>query len=201
MVAKQFSDIIQRFLMKEINKIIAKYSKVSNENIEVVEELIKLIEDYELKDELYKDFDNTLKIAKELEEEYVEDRADIISMYLGIKNNTELKISLKEVVKYYYDLKDNDYIFIDGSHLIYKKGSNLKSFTRVVLENIIDDEWHIDRLLDKDTIISYWIEGVTKDEAIDEIVADGEIEDILSLDPVTVFENEIDEYLYSEVEV
>ena len=63
MVAKQFSDIVQRFLMKEINKVIAKYSKVSNDNIEVVEGLMKLIEDEEFKEELYKDFDNTLKIA------------------------------------------------------------------------------------------------------------------------------------------
>ena len=112
MVAKQFSDIVQRFLMKEINKVIAKYTKISNEDVEVVEGLMKLIEDEDLKEGLYKDFDNTLKIAKELEEEYVEDRVDIISMYLGIKDNTELKLSIKEVIKYYDDLKDNDYILI-----------------------------------------------------------------------------------------
>ena len=70
MVAKQFSDIVQRFVMEEINKVIAKYSKVSNKNIEIVEELIKLIEDEELKEELYKDFDNILDIAKELEGVY-----------------------------------------------------------------------------------------------------------------------------------
>lgn len=201
MVAKQFSDIIQRFLMKEINKVIAKYSKVSNENIEVVEELMKFIEDEELKEELYKDFDNTLKIAKELEEEYVEDRADIISMYLGIKDNTELKVSIKEAIKYYGDLKDNDYILIDGNYLIYKKGSNLKSLARLLLEDIIEDEFHINRLFDKETIISYWVEGVSKSEAIDELLADGEVEDILDLDSVYIFSNKVDEYLYSEIEV
>ena len=201
MVAKQFSDIIQRFLMKEINKVIAKYSKVSNENIEIVGNLIKLIEDEELKEELYKDFDNTLEIAKELAEEYVENRADIISMYLGIKDNTELKVSIKEVIKYYDDLKDNDYILIDGSHLIYKKASNLKSLARLLLENIMEDEWHIDRLLDKDTIISYWVAGVSKSEAIEELLADGEVEDILDLDSVCIFSNKVDEYLYSEIEV
>lgn len=201
MVAKQFSDIIQRFLMKEINKVIVKYSKVSNENIEVVEELMKFIEDEELKEELYKDFDNTLKIAKELEEEYVEDRADIISMYLGIKDNTELKVSIKEAIKYYGDLKDNDYILIDGSHLIYKKDSNLKSLARLLLEDIIEDEFHINRLFDKETIISYWVEGVSKSEAIDELLADGEVEDILDLDSVYIFSNKVDEYLYSEIEV
>ena len=36
MVANQFSDIVQIFAMKEINKVISKYSKVSNNNIEVV---------------------------------------------------------------------------------------------------------------------------------------------------------------------
>lgn len=201
MVAKQFSDIIQRFLMKEINKVIAKYSKVSNEDVEVVEGLMKLIEDEELKEEFYKDFDNTLKIAKELEEEYVEDRAEIISMYLGIKDNTELKVSIKEVIKYYDDLKDNDYILIDGNHLIYRKNSNLKSLARLFLEDMIEDEWHVDRLLDKDTIISYWVEGVSKREAIDELLADGEIEDILDLDSVYIFSSKVDEYLYSEIEV
>ena len=201
MIAKQFSDIVQRFLMKEINKVIAKYSKVSNDNIEVVEGFMKLIQDEELKEELYKDFDNTLKIAKELEEEYVEDRADIISMYLGIKDNTELKVSIKEVIKYYDDLKDNDYILIDGRNLIYKKDSNLKSLARLLLEDMIEDECHVDRLLDKDTIISYWVEGVSKREAIDELLADGEIEDILDLDSVYIFSSKVDEYLYSEIEV
>lgn len=201
MVAKQFSDIVQRFLMKEINKVIAKYTKISNEDVEVVEGLMKLIEDEDLKEGLYKDFDNTLKIAKELEEEYVEDRVDIISMYLGIKDNTELKLSIKEVIKYYDDLKDNDYILIDGGHLIYKKDSNLRSLARLLLEDMVEDEWHVDRLLDKDTIISYWVEGVSKSEAIEELLADGEVEDILDLDSVYIFSNKVDEYLYSEIEV
>ena len=61
MVANQFSDIVQIFAMKEINKVISKYSKVSNNNIEVVKWLMKLIEDEELKEEFY----NKLKIVKE----------------------------------------------------------------------------------------------------------------------------------------
>lgn len=201
MVAKQFSEIVQRFLMKEINKVIEKYSRVSNDDIEIVEELMQLIKDESLKEEFYRNFDDTLKIAKELEGEYVESKADIVSMYLGIKENTQLKVWIRDVIKYYDDLKDNDYILIDGWHLIYKKGSNLKSIARIILENIMDDEWHIDRLLDKDTIISYWVEGVSKEAAIDELIAEGEVENILDLDSVSIFENEIDEYLYSEVEV
>ena len=66
---------------------------------------------------------------------------------------------------------------------------------------MVEDEWHVDRLLDKDTIISYWVEGVSKSEAIEELLADGEVEDILDLDSVYIFSNKVDEYLYSEIEV
>ncbi|UZP04714.1 hypothetical protein JW813_06805 [Clostridium botulinum] len=66
---------------------------------------------------------------------------------------------------------------------------------------MLDDEWHIDRLLDKDTLVSYWLEGVSKEEAINELVADVEIDELLNLEPVSIYENEISEYLYSEVEV
>ena len=201
MIAKQFSNIVQRFCMKEINKVIGKYSRLNGDDIDIVEGLINKIEDEELKEELYDNFDDTLKIARKLENMYVENKSDVISMYLGLKRNTTLKISIEDTVRYYEELQYNDYILFNDSHLIYKKDSNLRSLTRIALENMIDDEWHIDRLLDKDTIISYWLEGVTKDEAIDEIVVDGEVEDILSLDPVTIFENEIDEYLYSKIEL
>ena len=70
-----------------------------------------------------------------------------------------------------------------------------------MLESMMDDEWHVDRLFDKDTIISYWVEGVSKSEAIDELLADEDIEYVLNLDPICIFKNKVDEYLYSEIEV
>ncbi|UZP04713.1 hypothetical protein JW813_06800 [Clostridium botulinum] len=130
MLVKQFSNIVQRFCMSEINKVIGKYSIISNEDINIVERLIRKINNEELKEELYENFDETLKIAKELQVVYGENQSEIISMYLGIKRNTSLKYSIEEVMKYYEELKCNDYILLDGGHLLYKKGSNLKSLTR-----------------------------------------------------------------------
>lgn len=201
MLVKQFSNIVQRFCMSEINKVIGKYSRVSNDDINIIERLIRKIDNEELKEELYENFDETLKIAKELEDVHGDNQSEIIFMYLGIKRNTTLKFSIEEVMEYYEKLKYNDYILLDEGHLIYKKDSNLKSLARMLLEEMLEDEWHIDRLLEKDTLVSYWLEGVSKEEAINELIGDIEVDELLNLEPVSIYENEINEYLYSEVEV
>lgn len=201
MIAKQFSDIIQRFCMKEINKVISKYSRVNSEEVAIVENLIEEIHDEDLKGELFEDFEGTLKIAKELEDIRQTDKQSIIYMFLRIRENTTLKLSMKDVIEYYDELKDNDYILLDGGHLIYRRGANLKELARNILDTMLDDEWHIDRLFDKDSLISMWLEGTSKEEAIKELIDGVDIEELLELDIVTIYEDEYKEYVYAQVEI
>ncbi|MDY3361381.1 MAG: hypothetical protein SOY04_13485 [Clostridium celatum] len=201
MIAKQFSDIIQRFCMKEINKVISKYSRVNSDEVEIVEALIKEIHCEDLKGELFEDFEETLKIARELEGVNEIDKQSIISMFLGIRKNTTLKLSMKDVIEYYNELKESDYILLDGGHLIYKRYANLKGLARDILDNMLDDEWHIDRLFDKDSLISMWLEGTSKEEAIKELIDGVDIEELLELDIVTIYEDEYKEYVYAQVEI
>lgn len=201
MIAKQFSDIIQRFCMKEINKVISKYSRVNSDEVEIVEALIKEIHCEDLKGELFEDFEETLKIARELEGVNEIDKQSIISMFLGIRKNTTSKLSMKDVIEYYYELKDNDYILLDGGHLIYKRYANLKDLARDILDNMLDDEWHIDRLFDKDSLVSMWLEGTSKEDAIKELIDGVDIEELLELDIVTIYEDEYKEYVYAQVEI
>lgn len=201
MIVKQFSDIIQRFCMKEINKVISKYGRINSDEVEIVEALIKEIHCENLKGELFEDFEGTLKIAKELEDVRQTDKQSIISMFLGIRENTTLKLSMKDVIEYYDELKDNDYILLDGGHLIYRRYANLKDLARTVLDNMLDDEWHIDRLFDKDSLVSMWLEGTSKQEAIKELIDGVDIEELLELDIVTIYEDEYKEYVYAQVEI
>ena len=201
MIAKQFSDIIQRFCMKEINKVISKYSRVNSDEVEIVEALIKEIHCEDLKGELFEDFEETLKIARELEGVNEIDKQSIISMFLGIRKNTTLKLSMKDVIEYYNELKESDYILLDGGHLIYKRYANLKGLARDILDNMLDDEWHIDRLFDKDSLVSMWLEGTSKQEAIKELIDGVDIEELLELDIVTIYEDEYKEYVYAQVEI
>lgn len=201
MIAKQFSDIIQRFCMKEINKVISKYSRVNSDEVEIVEALIKEIHCEDLKGELFEDFEEILKIARELEGVNEIDKQSIISMFLGIRKNTTLKLSMKDVIEYYNELKESDYILLDGGHLIYKRYANLKGLARDILDNMLDDEWHIDRLFDKYSLISMWLEGTSKEEAIKELIDGVDIEELLELDIVTIYEDEYKEYVYAQVEI
>lgn len=201
MIAKQFSDIIQRFCMKEINKVLSKYSRVNSDEAEIVEALIKEIHCEDLKGELFEDFEGTLKIAKELEDVRQTDKQSIISMFLGIRENTTLKLLMNDVIEYYDELKDNDYILLDGGHLIYKRYANLKDLARDILDNMLDDEWHIDRLFDKDSLVSMWLERISKQEAIKELIDGVDIEELLELDIVTIYEDEYKEYVYAQVEI
>lgn len=78
MIGIKFSKIIQIFCMKEINKVIDKYSRVNSEDVEIVETLIESIHDEELKEEFLNNWSKSLKVAKEIGENEVDDR--IISL-------------------------------------------------------------------------------------------------------------------------
>lgn len=201
MIAKQFSDIIQRFCIKEINKIICKYTRINPEEVEIVEALIEEIHCEVLKAELFEDFEGTLKIATDLEGINGIDKQSIISMFLGIRRNTSLKLSIKNVIEYYEALKYSDYILVDGGHLIYKKYANLKELEMDILDTMLDDEWHIDRLFDKGSLVSMWLEGTSKNDAIKELIEGVDIEELLELDVVTIYEDEYKEYVYSQLEL
>ena len=52
---------------------------------------------------------------------------------------------------------------------------------------MLDMEYHIDRLLDKDTIIDMWLNNTTKEELLEEIILNDDVEDILDLSPDYAF--------------
>lgn len=46
---------------------------------------------------------------------------------------------------------------------------------------MLDMEYHIDRLLDKDMIIDMWLNNTSKEDVIEEILMSDDIEDILDI--------------------
>ncbi|VIG08708.1 Uncharacterised protein [Clostridioides difficile] len=65
---------------------------------------------------------------------------------------------------------------------------------------MLDSEYHIDRLFDKEMIIDMWLDNTSKEELIEEIVQNNDIEEILELKPEYAFtlSNNTD-YIYSEI--
>ncbi|MGG7199098.1 hypothetical protein ACQPUI_20600 [Clostridium butyricum] len=193
-----FSSIIQSFMMNEINSIINKYSNIEAKKLEYVEALISKV-DGKFKEELLQDFDKALKLATEIGENDVDNLK--INVFLWIKNNSNLELNISEVIKYIEAVEEEGYVSVDEGIIIYKKGTDLTHFAREKLETMLEEERFVDKLLDKDSLIEYWMNGTSKDQVIRELVNGIEAEELLDFDSKFIAENQHgEEYIYAEID-
>lgn len=197
-VNEEISSIIQQYVIREIKKVLDKYKSITTEEISSVEKLIKSISDKELKEEFLNDWSMSVKLAKEIGESEVDDR--IISMYQNLKGNGLEELSIGHVINWCNELDEQGYIMIDDYSIIYKSSANLKDVARRLLDELLDDAIYVDALIDKDSLVEYWIEQTSKEDVIDDLIRGSNIEELLGLVPETIYEDEYNKYLYSEIE-
>lgn len=192
------SEIIQQYAIREIKKILDKYKKIDVEEIRSLEKLISSISNEELKEEFLNDWSMSVKLAKEIGDNEVDDR--IVSMYQTLKGNGLEDLSIDYVINWCDKLDSNGYVMIDDYSMLYKSSTNLKDIARELLDDMLDDAIHVDSLIDKDSLAEYWIEQTSKEEVIDDLIKGNNIEELLGLIPETIYEDEYDNYLYSEID-
>lgn len=197
-VNEEISSIIQQYVIREIKKVLDKYKSITTEEIRGVEKLINSIRNEELKEEFLNDWSMSVKIAKEVGENEVDDR--IISMYQNLKGNGLEELSIGHVINWCNELDEQGYIMIDDYSIIYKSSANLKDVARRLLDELLDDAIYVDSLIDKESLVEYWIEQTSKEEVIEDLIRGSNIEELLGLVPETVYEDEYNKYLYSEVD-
>ena len=197
-VNEEVSSIIQQYIIREIKKILDKYKSITTEEISSVEKLINSISNEELKEEFLNDWSMSVKIAKEVGENEVDDR--IISMYQNLKGNGLEELSIGHVINWCNELDEQGYIMIDDYSIIYKSSANLKDVARRLLDELLDDAIYVNSLIDKDSLVEYWIEQTSKEDVIDDLIRVSNIEELLGLVPETVYEDEYNKYLYSEID-
>ncbi len=192
------SEIIQQYAIREIKKVLDKYKSITTEEITGVEKLINSISNKELKEEFLNDWSMSVKIAKEIGENEVNDR--IIFMYQNLKGNGLEELSIGHVINWCNELDEQGYVMIDDYSIIYKSSANLKDISRELLDDMLDDAIHVDSLIDKDSLVEYWIEQTSKEEVIDDLIRGNNIEELLGFAPETIYEDEYNKYLYSEID-
>ena len=192
------SEIIQQYAIREIKKILDKYKKIDVEEIRSLEKLISSISNEELKEEFLNDWSMSVKLAKEIGDNEVDDR--IVSMYQTLKGNGLEDLSIDYVINWCDKLDSNGYVMIDDYSMLYKSSANLKDIARELLDDMLDDAIHVDSWIDKDSLAEYWIEQTSKEEVIDDLIRGNNIEELLGLIPETIYEDEYDNYLYSEID-
>ena len=192
------SEIIQQYAIREIKKVLDKYKSIDKEEIRSVEKLISSISNEELKEEFLNDWSKSVKLSKEIGDNEVDDR--IISMFQTMKGNGLEDLSIDYVINWCDKLDSNGYVMIDDYSMLYKSSANLKDIARELLDDMLDDAIHVDSLIDKDSLAEYWIEQTSKEEVIDDLIRGNNIEELLGLIPETIYEDEYDNYLYSEID-
>ena len=197
-VNEEVSSIIQQYIIREIKKVLDKYKSITTEEISSIEKLINSISNKELKEEFLNDWSMSVKIAKEVGENEVDDR--IISMYQNLKGNGLEELSIGHVINWCNELDEQGYVTIDDYSIIYKSSANLKDVARRLLDELLDDAIYVDSLIDKDSLVEYWIEQTSKEDVIDDLIRGSNIEEILRLDPKNIYEDEYNKYLYSEID-
>ena len=197
-VNEDISSIIQQYIIREFKKVLDKYKSITTEEISCVEKLINSIRNEELKEEFLNDWSMSVKIAKEVGENEVDDR--IISMYQNLKGNGLEELSIGHVINWCNELDEQGYVMIDDYSIIYKSSANLKDVARELLDDMLDDALYVDSLIDKDSLVEYWIEQTSKEDVIDDLIRGSNIEELLGLVPETIYEDEYNKYLYSEID-
>ena len=192
------SEIIQQYAIREIKKIIDIYKNIDVEEIRSLEKLISSISNEKLKEEFLNDWSMSVNLAKEIGDNEVDDR--IISMYQVLKGNGLEDLSIDYVINWCDKLDSNGYVMIDDYRIVYKSSADLREIARELLDDMLDDAIHVDSLIDKDSLAEYWIEQTSKEEVIDDLIKGNNIEELLGLIPETIYEDEYEKYLYSEID-
>ena len=197
-VNEEVSSLIQQYIIREIKKVLDKYKSIKTEEITSIENLINSISNEEIKEDFLNDWSMSVKIAKEIGENEVNDR--IISMHQNLKGNGLEELTIGHVINWCNELDEQGYVMLDDYSIIYKSSANLKDIARELLDDMLDDAIYVDSLIDKDSLVEYWIEQTSKEEVIDDLIRGSNIEELLGLVPETIYEDEYNKYLYSEIE-
>ena len=192
------SEIINKLFFDELKELVNKYNNIDDETITVIERIDNEIEDKYIKEYIFKDSNKLDEIIAEYKNTNNLD-IDKIIFFTWYNLNIE-EISIKNISNYYNELISQKYTDNDN-YLIYKNKNDLREYARNELDYMLDMEIHIDRLFDKDVIIDFWINNTTKEELLEEIMLNDDVEDILNISPEYEFTlTDGSEYVFSSKE-
>ena len=177
-------EIINKLFFNELRELIDKYNNIDKETIIVIERIDNEIEDKYIKEYILKESHKLNEIVIEYKNTNNLD-IDKIIFYAWYNLNIE-EISIKNISKYYNELISQKYTENDN-YLIYTNQNDLREYARNELDYMLDMEYHLDRLLDKEMIIDIWLNNTTKEELLEEIMLNDDVEDILDLSPDYAF--------------
>lgn len=191
---KHNSDILNKLFFRELNELIEKYNKIDEDTKEKIEMIVANLKEEEFQSYIMRNLDKLLDILKCTDET----DEDVVTFFVWYNLQIdEITIGVaRECIK---ELEENKYLEI-GQHLIYQKEIHIKEYAMELLEDRLDQEYYVDKLFEKETIIGMWIEGISKEQMIQEILDNDNLEEVLELCPQYAFTICGIDYQYSHIE-
>ena len=191
---KHNSDILNKLFFRELQMLIEKYNKINENDRERIESIITNLKDEDLQSYLMRNIDKLLDILT-CTDEINEDVITFFVWYNFKVNEITVGIA-RECIE---ELKENKYLEI-GEYIIYQDERFLKEYARELLEDRLDQSYYVDKIFEKETIVDMWIDGITKEQMIEEIVDSNDLEEVLELYPQYAFSINGVDYKYSQIE-
>lgn len=190
---KHNSDILNKLFFRELQMLIEKYNKIDENDRERIESIITNLKDEDLQSYLMRNINKLLDILTCTDEI----NEDVITFFVWYNFQiSEITVGVaRECIK---ELNENKYLEI-GEHLIYQEERHLKEYARDVLEDRLKQSYYVDKIF-RETIVDMWIDGTTKEQAIEEIVDNDNLEEVLELYPQYAFSINGIDYKYSQIE-
>ena len=177
MMINKNSDILNELFFRELQVLVEKYNRIDEDTKTKIETIMETLKDEELKEYL---MDNPNKL-KDLIEEKNEKKLDKDIVIFFAWHNLKIgEVDVKKVKEYIEELQMNNYVELE-EYIIYRMEEDLKDYAKEILEERLEQEYYVDKLFDKETIIEMWINRTTKEEMIKEIVDNVNIEEALEL--------------------
>lgn len=191
------SEIINKLFFNELKILIDKYNNMDSKLIKIIETIFERIDNEDLLDYILKNSNKLLEIISVYKFEHGID-IDKIRLFIWV-NMSIGNIDIEDTNEYYHKLMNNNYVEIN-EYIIYRNQESISEYARSELVMMLDSEYHIDRLFDKEMIIDMWLNNTSKEELIEEIVQNNDIEEILELQSEYAFTlNNNTDYIYSEI--
>lgn len=193
---KHNSDILNKLFFRELQDLVEKYNKIDEDTKIKIEEIISCLRDEELKTYLTNNPNKLLEIIEETKEKEID--KEVVTFFTWYSSEIN-EIDIEMAKEYLNELKINNYLEVED-YIIYRNEKYLKEYAKELLEDRLEQEYYLDKLFSKEQVIEMWIDGTTKNEMIQEIVDNDNLEEILELYPQYAFIMNGIEYRYSQIE-
>ncbi len=193
---KHKSIILNQLFYSEMKALIDKFNKIKENEILEIEEMLRNIKDEDVKSYLINKPKKLAEVIKENKKMKLK-RGEI--ELFGFINSEIEEVDISKAKKYYEELLAINYVEI-GEYIIYKTEICLKDYAYSVFENRLSDEFWVDKIFSKDDVIDMWVNEITKEQVLQEILDSTDLEEALELYPQYALSINGIDYKYSQIE-